>query len=68
MLTTLLGFQFDIPGRSRGRIIPVSFQDLDGYTGFDDIFDPEFNKRAFENALEKAKTSGINIKAVLLSQ
>lgn len=48
--------------------MPVSFQDIDGYTGFDDIFDANFNKRAFENAFDKAKASGTIIKAVLLTQ
>ena len=67
-MTVVVGLQFDIPGRSRGRIVPVSFQDLDDYTGFDDIFDPGFNKRAFENALKKAKSDEISIKAVLLTQ
>ncbi|ROV87603.1 hypothetical protein VSDG_09606 [Cytospora chrysosperma] len=61
------GFQPAVKERSRGVLIPASFQSLDGYHGLDDIFEPEMNRRALENALAKASQGGVRARAVLLS-
>ncbi|KAJ9136510.1 putative Acc synthase [Pleurostoma richardsiae] len=60
------GFRMDIPTRNRAVIVPASFQDLQGYKGLDDVFDPEFNRKAFEQAYDKALAKGITVKAVIL--
>ncbi|KAK4161058.1 putative 1-aminocyclopropane-1-carboxylate synthase [Cladorrhinum sp. PSN259] len=61
------GFAFDIPTRSRGVVIPASFQDIEGYTGFDDVFGVEMNKKALKRALEQAASDGIKAKAMILT-
>ena len=61
-----LGFSIDIPTRARAVIIRAHFQTLEGYTGFDDVFDPAMNIRALEAALQGAQQRGIKVRAVLL--
>ncbi|KAK4189482.1 putative 1-aminocyclopropane-1-carboxylate synthase [Podospora australis] len=60
-------FATDIPTRARGVIISALFQSLEGYTGFDDVFDAEMNKKALAVALARAKSQGVTVKAVLLT-
>ncbi|KAK3987206.1 putative 1-aminocyclopropane-1-carboxylate synthase [Cladorrhinum sp. PSN332] len=61
------GFSSDVPTRARGVVIPAWFQDLEGYTGFDDVFDAEMNKKALQRALEQAASQGIKAKAIILT-
>jgi len=63
------GFRVDIPQRSRGVIVPVSFSGLDhvGEGSLDDVFDAEANAQAFERAWRKCEEDGIKVKAVLLT-
>lgn len=62
------GFEPAVKERSRGVIIPVPFQHLDGYSGLDDIFEPHFNRMALESALIKATQDGVKARAVLLTK
>ncbi|KAK4173706.1 putative 1-aminocyclopropane-1-carboxylate synthase [Triangularia setosa] len=59
-------FATDIPCRARGVIIPATFQDIEGYKGFDDVFDADMNVKALETALSNAGSKGIKAKAVML--
>jgi bifunctional pyridoxal-dependent enzyme with beta-cystathionase and maltose regulon repressor activities len=62
------GFQLDVSGRSRAVLVPAPFQDVQGYQGLDDIFDPKMNRKAFEKAYEKAMSDGITPRAVILTK
>jgi aspartate/methionine/tyrosine aminotransferase len=62
------GFQVDICERSRGVIVPVPFQGVEGYETFDDAFKPATCRVAFERALEDARRRGIRVKAALLTK
>jgi aspartate/methionine/tyrosine aminotransferase len=62
------GFSQVIPARSRGVLIPATFQDLEGYKSLDDCFDPEMNHKAFEAAYMKATKDGITVKGVVIAQ
>lgn len=59
-------FATDIPGRARGVIIPATFQDIEGYKGFDDVFDAEMNVQALETALSNAESKGVKAKGLML--
>ncbi|KAK0099697.1 hypothetical protein ONS95_013410 [Cadophora gregata] len=72
------GFRVDIPQRSRGVIVPVSFAGLGrvggdgkaeggGCGGLDDVFDPEINELAFERAWKECERSGTKVCAVLIT-
>ncbi|KAL1843051.1 hypothetical protein VTJ49DRAFT_3186 [Mycothermus thermophilus] len=61
------GFAVDIPTRAHGVIVPLEFQKLKEYSGFDDVFDPAMNVKALEAALEGAKEKGIKVRAVLVT-
>lgn len=63
-----LGFNFDIPCRARGIMVPVEYASLEGYTGFASLFDEKLNVTAMEAALKGAREKGIKVKAVLLAQ
>jgi len=63
------GYHIDVSHRSRGVIVPVSFQGVEGYEAFDDAFDSlEVVGRAFQSALESNRGNGGNIKAVLITK
>ncbi|KAK0744926.1 putative aminotransferase class I and II family protein [Apiosordaria backusii] len=59
-------FATDIPGRARGVIIPASFQNIEGYKGFDAVFDADINVQSLGNALSDAESKGIKATAVML--
>ncbi|KAH6856082.1 pyridoxal phosphate-dependent transferase [Chaetomium sp. MPI-CAGE-AT-0009] len=61
------GFAMDIPTRARAVIVPASFQTLEGYKGFDHVFDPDMNVKALEKPLRGAEEKGIKVWAVLLT-
>jgi len=63
-----MGFATDIPARARAVIVPALFQSLEGYSGFDDVFDPAMNVKAMEAALKGAEEKGVKVKAVLLTK
>lgn len=48
--------------------MPVSYTGVEGYSGLDDLFDPDVNREALERALDKAREDGTNIRAVLVSK
>lgn len=60
-------FSVDFHERSRGHVIPMSFQDLPGYQSVDDIFDPEFNRLALEKTLQKSLQQGIRPRGFMLT-
>lgn len=62
------GFQFDLLNRSNTQVVPVSYTEVEGYSGLDDLFDPGVNRKALERALNKAREDGIIIRAVLVSK
>lgn len=62
------GFHVDIMSRSNARIIGVSYDGIDGYSGLDDLFCPEVNKKAIEAALRKAQDAGITVRALLVTK
>ncbi|KAL2068315.1 hypothetical protein VTL71DRAFT_16413 [Oculimacula yallundae] len=63
------GFRVDIPRRSRGVIVPVSFYGIEGAGdgSLNDVFDAHVNEIAFERALKKSESHGVKIKAVVLT-
>lgn len=62
------GFSVDVLNRSLGRVVPVPYHGIDGYTSLEDVFDPENNEKALERALSKAQHAGIKVRALLISQ
>ena len=62
------GFNPAVSTRARAVLVPASFQDVEGYQGLDNIFDPEMNRKALENALLQATRDGITVRAVMLSK
>ncbi|KAK3651451.1 hypothetical protein LTR56_005593 [Elasticomyces elasticus] len=61
------GFTNDLPTRSRGKLLPVSFRREDGTLDLDDIFDATANTRCMERALVQAKRNGVKVKAVMIT-
>ncbi|KAE8406708.1 pyridoxal phosphate-dependent transferase [Aspergillus pseudonomiae] len=61
------GFDFDVLNRSNGRVIGVKYEGVEGFSGLDDLFRPDVNKRALEVALREAKKNGITIRALIIS-
>ncbi|KAF4422063.1 PLP-dependent transferase [Fusarium acutatum] len=47
------GFNVDVFNRSNARIIGVPYTGVEGYSGLDDLFDPEVNRWAIEMTLQK---------------
>ncbi|KAL4815671.1 pyridoxal phosphate-dependent transferase [Aspergillus spinulosporus] len=61
------GFQVDILNRSNAQVVPVSYTGVDGYSTLDDLFRPNVNRKALEAAYNRAKDSGITVRALLIS-
>ncbi|KAK4543118.1 hypothetical protein LTR36_005895 [Oleoguttula mirabilis] len=61
------GFTNDVPTRSRGRVVPVSFEREDGSLELADVFDAAANSRCLERALRQAETDGVKVKAVMIT-
>ncbi|EMC97585.1 hypothetical protein BAUCODRAFT_107204 [Baudoinia panamericana UAMH 10762] len=61
------GFRNDLPIRSRGKVVPVSFRREDGGVVLDDLFDAEANLRCLERGLSEAEKEGTKIKAVMIT-
>lgn len=49
-------------------MIGVSYTGVEGYTTLDDLFDPEVNRKAITRALNRAKSNGVKVKALLISK
>ncbi|EED13704.1 acc synthase, putative [Talaromyces stipitatus ATCC 10500] len=62
------GFNVDIPTRTGAVVVEVPFHSVDGYSGLEDVFDPDTNRRALEAAMDHAKKNGVSIRALLISQ
>lgn len=62
------GFEVDIPMRSRGRFIPVSFTNEEGSASFDKVFDAAANQTALEAAFNDSTEKGIRVRAVLITK
>ena len=54
--------------RSRVRVVGVPYEGIEGYSGLDDLFNPDVNRRAVEAAFQKAQASGITIRALMISK
>ncbi|KAK5734937.1 hypothetical protein LTR17_008570 [Elasticomyces elasticus] len=61
------GFTNDLPTRSRGKLLPVSFRRENGTLDLDDIFDATANTRCMERAMVQAKQNGVKVKAVMIT-
>ncbi|KAL0778461.1 hypothetical protein CaCOL14_006114 [Colletotrichum acutatum] len=61
------GFKVDILNRSKVQVIGISYTGVEGYSILDDLFDPEVNRKAITRALDRAKSSGVKVKALLIS-
>ena len=62
------GFTFDMLNRSNAQVVGVEYEGIEGYTGLDDLFNPEVNKIALQSALTHAKERNIKIRALLVSK
>lgn len=62
------GFTNDVPTRSRGRLVPVSFKREDGTVVLDDVFDAQANTRCLERAFAQAGRDGMWIRAVMITK
>ncbi|CAG8093623.1 unnamed protein product [Penicillium salamii] len=61
------GFTVDLLNRSNARVVGVTYRDIEGYSDLDDLFNPNVNAKALEAALCRAKSDGITVKALLIS-
>ncbi|KAJ5776381.1 PLP-dependent transferase [Penicillium nucicola] len=61
------GFVFDLMNRSDVQVRGVKYEGIEGFSGLDDLFLPGVNRRALEKALCEAKETGVNIRALLIS-
>ncbi|GAW27427.1 putative PLP-dependent transferase [Rosellinia necatrix] len=52
--------------RARVVMIPATYQSVEGYQGLDDLFDPDINRKALENALQKATKDKVVVRGVML--
>lgn len=62
------GFILDIPARCGAIAVGAEYQDVGGYSGFDNVFVPEMNRKALEAAYAKALKKGVKCRALLISQ
>lgn len=62
------GFKIDVQHRTGAVVVEAGFCDLDGYHGIDDVFDAAMNRRALEQAFERAQNDGIRVRAVLIAK
>lgn len=52
--------------RARARLIPATYQSLEGYQGLDDLFDPLMNRKALEYAFQQATKDHVKVRGVML--
>ena len=62
------GFHIDLTARSNAKVIKVTWDGIQGFSGLDDVFRPEFNKVALEAALRESRQNGIKPRALLISK
>lgn len=60
------GISQGVGERARGVLIPANYWSVNGYQGLDDLFNPEINRKALENALEQAKKDNMKVRGVML--
>ncbi|KAI1089146.1 putative aminotransferase class I and II family protein [Rostrohypoxylon terebratum] len=60
------GISQGVGERARGVMIPATYQSVEGYQGLDDLFDPEINRKALENALQQATKDNVKVRGVML--
>ncbi|KAH7174936.1 1-aminocyclopropane-1-carboxylate synthase [Fusarium flagelliforme] len=61
------GFKIDITHRSDAQLVGVTYDELEGYSSLDDLFNQGMTKKALDNALKRARAQGIEPRAVLIS-
>ncbi|CAG7556406.1 unnamed protein product [Fusarium equiseti] len=62
------GFKIDITHRSDAQLVGVTYDELEGYSSLDDLFNQGMTKKALDNALKRARAQGIKPRAVLISK
>ncbi|PHH75741.1 hypothetical protein CDD82_4307 [Ophiocordyceps australis] len=62
------GFKPATSTRARGVLVPASIQSVGKYQCLDDVFDPEINRKALEDALLRATQNGVKVRAVMLTK
>lgn len=62
------GFVVDLANRSNVRVIGITYEGIEGYSGLDDVFLPDVNRRAVERALHLAGDRGVTPRALLISK
>lgn len=62
------GFTNDIPTRSRGKLVPVSFAREDDSIVLDDVFDATANTRCLERAYQESQRRAVRIKGVMITK
>jgi hypothetical protein len=62
------GFTNDVPTRSKGRLLPVSFAREDDSIDLEDMFDAEANTKCLERAYQQSRSEGITVKAVMITK
>ncbi|KAK2595099.1 hypothetical protein QQS21_007184 [Conoideocrella luteorostrata] len=60
------GISQGVGERACGRLVPATYESLEGYKDADDLFDPEMNRKALENALDRAAKDNIKVRGVML--
>ncbi|KAL5598274.1 hypothetical protein FOBRF1_012067 [Fusarium oxysporum] len=61
------GFSIDILNRNETHLVGMNYQNIEGYSGLEDLFKAEVNRLALEQSLREAQKAGIQIRAVLIS-
>ncbi|RSL77346.1 hypothetical protein CDV31_017331, partial [Fusarium ambrosium] len=61
------GFSIDILNRNETHLVGVSYTEIEGYCGLDDLFKPDVNRLALEASLREAEEANIKIRALLIS-
>lgn len=62
------GFQIDLTSRSGAKVINVTYDNIEGFSNFDDIFDSKLNTKALEAAVYKSRLNGVEPRALLISK
>ncbi|KAH7087018.1 putative acc synthase [Paraphoma chrysanthemicola] len=61
------GFKHMSSLRAGGVLVPARFEGLEGYTGLDDVFDADMNRKALERSFLRATREGVTVRGVLIS-
>lgn len=62
------GFSFDLLNRSNVKVVGVTYDGIEHYSGLDDLFAPAVNKAAFERTLRQSRADGVEVRAVCIAK